>query len=163
MAKTTTTYSFPAEDVLAAKAAVTAFHNDLVAKAALYAETIDDLHIVYGVGNIVAGPLTALATEMAAEPSAFLLVDPPGGITYADLHDLFFGEPRQNKAEELMGFTLVMLQMMRRADETKMRPLMAFTEKNFLGPLLEMALSYSNAKVPHEIVSRVEYSSHRAR
>ncbi|RVO68339.1 hypothetical protein [Sinorhizobium meliloti] len=162
MAKTTT-YRFPAADVLAAKAAMTSFHDDLVAKAAAYTETIDDPYIVFGVGKIVAGPKTTLAMEMAADPMAYLLIDPPGGITYADLHDLFFGAPRRKKAEELMGFTLVMLQMIRRVGEPKGRSLMALTEENFLGPLLQMAMTYTNEKVPQEIVSRVEYSTRRER
>ena len=156
-----TTFRFPAADVLAAKAAMTAFHDDLVAKAAVDTETIDDPHVVFGVGEIVAGPKSDLAMEMAADPSAYLLIDPPGGITYAELHDIFFGAPRQKKAEELMGFTLVMLDMIRRVGVPKGRSLMAYTEDKFLFPLLLMAMEYSNEKVPQEIVSRVEYSTRR--
>lgn len=125
-----------------------------------HTETIDDPHVVFGVGKIVVGPKTDLATELAAVPMTFLLIDPPGGITYAELHDIFFGAPRQKKAEELMGFTLVMLAMIRRVGETKARSLMALTEENFLGPLLLMAMAYTNEKVPQEIVG-VEYSALR--
>ena len=131
-----TTFRFPAADVLAAKAAMTAFHDHLVAKAAVNNETIDDPHVVFGVGEIVAGPKSDLAAKLAADPSAFLLIDPPGGITYAELCDIFFGAPRQKKAEELMGLTLLMLQMIHRVGEPKGRSLMAFTEEKFLFPLL---------------------------
>ena len=156
-----TTFRFPAADVLAAKAAMTAFHDHLVAKAAVNKETIDDPHVVFGVGEIVAGPKSDLAAKLAADPSAYLLNDPPGGITYAEQHDIFFGAPRQKEAEELMGFTLVMLQMIRRFGEPKGRSLMSFTEEKFLFPLLLMAMEYSNEKVPQQIVSRVEYSTRR--
>ncbi len=151
-----TTIRFAADDLLAAKAATTTFHDHLLKKAAIKA-TIDDPHVVFGVGEIVAGPKAELAMKMSANPSAFLVIDPPDGITYSELLDIFFGAPRQKKATELMCFTLVMLDMIRRVGDPEGHSLMEHLKAEFLFPLLKMAMEFSNEKVPQKIVARTDY------
>lgn len=159
MAKTT--YRFPAADVLAAKAVMSALHETLVKKAAENDKPIFDLHLVFNIGKIAAAPKKEVMANLTADPMAYLLIEPPGGITYAALDDLLFGAPRAKQVEELMGFTLLMLQMIRRVGLAKGPSLMTFTEDTFLRPLLGLVMAYTNELVPQEITHVVEYNTRK--
>jgi len=152
-----TTYRIPAADLLAAKAVISDLGQNLLEKAAAHDEPIFDLHLVFNIGTIVAGPKEDLTTEFAADPMMYLLIEPPGGITYADLHDLLFGNKRANKAEELMRNTLLMLQLIQRGGETEAMRLTALTEDTFLLPLLQLAVAYTHAKDQQEITHVVKW------
>ncbi|KQS84836.1 hypothetical protein [Rhizobium sp. Leaf383] len=152
-----TTYRFPEADVLLAKAAIAALRDDLVAKAASETAPTFDLHVVFNVGKLTAGPAKGLAAELVDYPMTYLLYEPPGGATYAELLDVLFGAPRAESAERFMACTLLMLQMMARLGDLERPPLMIVTEKCFLGPLLEMTMAYSYAKVPQETVAVITY------
>lgn len=143
----------PPGDVRVAKSAVDAFHDDLVAKAAVETAATFDVHVVFNVGKITAGPKKDLAAELATFPMTYLLYEPPGGTTYAELLDVFFGEPRAKLSKEILVLVLLKLQAMSRLEESRRPPLMDELERDYFRPLFNMAMGYSFAKVPQEIVA----------
>lgn len=147
------THRFPAADVRVAKSALDAFRENLVAKAAVETATTFDVHVVFNVGKITVGPAKDLMAELVDYPMTFLLYEPPGGATYAELLDVFFGAPRAKKAKELMTMALLELHAMSRMAEDRRSPMRDKIEVCYLRPLFDMAVAYSFAKVPQVIVA----------